>query len=254
MVYKNQGRAHRAPLVGGQIAVARTKMTRHELKEQDEITTSLQKFTETAYERKREIIVGIVAVVVIVLAIAGWRIYSANRNARAQNDLAVAINAFNDPNIKSDKERFEKTLAAAQKVHDDYRSLSAGAIAQYFMALSQEGLGDTAKAQENLQQVVRNSDENVAGVAKFALAGIYKTHGETQKALDLYKQIYDNGGYSKSAAIFEMAKLQEANNRPEEAKAFYQKIVSEFPESPFRQDADQALKRLGAPATEQKPS
>ena len=38
------------------------------------------------------------------------------------------------------------------------------------------------------------------------------------------------------------------------ARSVYQKLVDEFPESPFRQDADQALKRLGAPATDQKPS
>jgi TolA-binding protein len=57
--------------------------------------------------------------------------------------------------------------------------------------------------------------------------------------------------------VLELAKLLEASSQLEEAKTYYQKIVSEFPESPFRQDADQALKRLGAstpPAGEQKPS
>ena len=61
------------------------------------------------------------------------------------------------------KERFEKALAEAQKTHDAYRSTPAGAIAQYYVALSQEGLGDTAKAIENLQQVVQKSDADIAG-------------------------------------------------------------------------------------------
>src|SRR5262249_52780851 len=149
--------------------------------------------------RKQEIIVAGAAILVLIVAVVGWRIYSANRNAAAQTQLSHAINAFNDPNIKSDKERFEKALAEAQKTHDAYRSLPAGAIAQYYMAMSQEGLGDTAKATENLQQVIQNSDEDIAGVAKFGLAGIYKKHGELQKASDLYKQIYEKGGFSKSA-------------------------------------------------------
>ena len=88
----------------------------------------------------------------------------------------------------------------------------------------------------------------VAGVAKFALAGVYRKQGDNPKAVDLYKQIYEKGGYSKSAAVFELAKISEADNKIDEAKTYYQKIVSEFPESPFRSDADQALKRLGAPA------
>jgi predicted negative regulator of RcsB-dependent stress response len=231
-------------------------MTRHELKETDEFTTSIQNFSEIAYARKKEILAGAIAVVVLILVVVGWRVYAANRNASAESQLSQAISVFSDANIKSEKERYEKALVQAQKTHDTYGSLPAGMIAQYYMAMCQEGLGDTAKATDNLQQVIRNGDSSVSGVAKFALAGIYKKHGDTQKAIDLYKELYDKGGYSKSAAVFELARLSETNNKTDEAKAYYQKIVSEFPESPFRQEADTALKRLGAPAPapEQKPS
>jgi predicted negative regulator of RcsB-dependent stress response len=223
-------------------------MSRHELKEQDEITTSLQSFTEILYARKKEIITGVSILAAVILLVVGWRVYSSNRDANAQTMLSQAITAYNDPAIKSDKDRFTKVLTEAQKTHDAYPSLIAGQIALYYVALSQDALGDTAKATENLQQVIKNADADVAGVAKFALAGIYKKHGETQKAIDLYKQIYDKGGYSKSAAVFELAKINDAAGKTDEAKTYYQKIVSEFPESPFRTEADQALKRLGAPA------
>src|SRR5215813_4387582 len=225
-------------------------MTRHELKEQDEITTSIQTFTEVAYAKKKEILTAASILAVVILAVVGWRLYSNNRNASAQTMLSQAINTFSDPNIKDDKDRFTKVLAQAQKTHDNYPSLTAGQIALYYVALSQEGLGDTAKATDNLQQVIRNADAEVAGVAKFALAGIYKKHGDTQKAVDLYKQIYDKGGYSKSAAMYELAKVSEAGNKLDEAKTYYQKIISDFPDSPFRTEADQALKRLGAPVVQ----
>src|SRR5262245_22968565 len=114
-------------------------MTRHELKEQDEITTSLQRFTEVAYSRKKEIITGLSVLLVLILAVVGWRLYAANRNANAQSQLGHAINAFNDPNTKSDKERFEKTLAEAQKTYDSYPSHTAGSIALYYMGLSHDG-------------------------------------------------------------------------------------------------------------------
>jgi TolA-binding protein len=239
--------------------VPRNKMTRHQLKERDEITTSLETFTELIIARKKELTIGLIAVAALAIGIFGWRFFSARRSAAAQVQLSQAINTYNDTaNIKSDKERYEKTIAEAQKTHDQYRSLSAGGIALYYVALSQEGLGDTAKAVQNLQEVAQRGDASIKSVAQFALGEIYKKHGETQKAIDTYKQIYDSGGYSKAAVAYELAKLYEENKQVDQAKEYYQKLVTEFPASPFRQSADDALKRLGvvtpeAPPT-QKPS
>jgi tetratricopeptide (TPR) repeat protein len=239
--------------------VPRTKMTRHELKEQDEITTYLQKFTEFVIRYKKEVTTGVSIVAGLAIIIFGWSYYRSSRTARAEAELSQAIDAFNDTtNIKSDKERYEKTLAAAQKTYDQYRSLPAGNIALYYIGLSQDGLGDTAKSVQSLQQVADNGDPSVKAVAQFALGSIYKKHGDNQKAIDVYKRLYDTGGYSKAAVAYELASLYEANNQPDQAKDYYQKVVTEFPDSPFRTNADDALKRLGVtatpPAPVQKPS
>ena len=233
----------------------RTKMTRHQLKEQDEITTSLQSFTEIVVARKKEVTIGLTALAILVIAIFGWRYYSATRTANAETQLSQAINIYNDTaNIKSDKERYERTIAEAQKTVDQYRSLPAGVIALYYVALGEEGLGDTVKATQSLQEVVQRGDASSKGVAQFALGSIYKKHGDHQKALDVYKQLYDSGGYSKAAVAYELATVYEDNKQPAQAKDFYQKVVSEFPDSPFRQNADDALKRLGVTAPPPKPS
>ena len=233
----------------------RTKLTRHQLKEQDEITTSLQTFTDLVVARKKEVTAGLTVLAVLVIGIFGWSYYSSRRNASAQTQLSQAINIYNDTvNIKSDKERYEKTIAEAQKTHDQYRSLPVGKIALYYVALSQEGLGDTAKATQNLQEVTQEGDANIKAVAQFALGSVYKKHGDTQKAIDVYKQLYDSGGYSKAAVAYELATLYETNKQVDQAKDLYQKLVSEFPDSPFRQNADDALKRLGVVAPPPKPS
>src|SRR4029077_14479699 len=124
--------------------------------------------------------------------------------------------------------------------------------------LSQEGLGDTTKSVQSLQEVTERGDASVKAVAQFALGAIYKKHGDNQKAIEVYKRLYDTGGYSKAAVAYELASLYEANKQPDQAKDFYQKVVSEYPDSPFRQNADEGLKRLGVTATPppatQKPS
>lgn len=238
--------------------MARTRMTRHQLKEKDEITTSLQKFTEFVYARKNEVIIGASVLVLVVLGIFGWNLFSTRRNANAQGELSQAIAIFNDTaTIKSDKERYEKALAEAQKTYDRYPSLPVGIIAEYYVALSKDGLGDSAGAVQSLQEVIQRGDPTIKGVAQFALGGVHKKHGETQKAIEVYKQLYDSGGYSKAAVGYELGSLHETNNQLDQAKDYYQKVVSEFPDSPFRQEADAALRRLGvapAPPAAQKPS
>src|SRR5215470_1734903 len=209
-------------------------MTRHELKEQDEITTSLQKFTELVVRYKKEVTTGVSIAAALAIILFGWSYYRSSRNARAEAQLSQAIDTFNDTNIKSDKERYEKTLAAAQKTYDQYRSLPAGTIALYYIGLSQDGLGDTTKSVQTLQQVADNGDASVKAVAQFALGSIYKKQGDNQKAIEIYKRLYDTGGYSKAAVAYELASLYEANNQPDQAKDYYQKVVTEYPDSPFR--------------------
>jgi tetratricopeptide (TPR) repeat protein len=145
-------------------------------------------------------------------------------------------------------------IAEAQKVYDSYRSLPAASIAQYYIGLSHEGLGDTGKAVESLQQAIQDGTQEIKGVAQFALAGIHRKQGETEMAIAVYKQLYDGGGYSKAAVGYELATLYEATDQIDQAKELYQSVVTDFPDSPFRPNADEALKRLGVTPPPPKPS
>src|SRR5262245_45853634 len=219
-------------------------MTRHELKTQDEITTTLQSFTEVAYTYKTQILIGVGAVVLLIAAFSGWRMYSSKRNADSQALLAGAISAYNDES-KPEKERYEKTIAEATKTANAYPSLPAGAVAKYYMGMSQEGLGDTANAVKTLQEVVDRGDSNIKPVAQFALAGIYKRHGEFQKAAEVLKQLYDSGAYSKPVVAFELAKTYESNKQPDQAKTYYSQLITDFGDPQFKQQAEAGLKRMG---------
>jgi tetratricopeptide (TPR) repeat protein len=230
-------------------------MTRHQLKEQDEITTSLQTFTELLVARKKEATIALGVVAALVIIFFAWNYYASSRNSRSQIELSQAITTYGDTaNIKSDKERYEKTIAAAQKTYSDYKSLPAGSIALYYMALSEEGLGDTAKAVQHLQEAAQRGDASVKSVSQFALAAIYRKHGDMQKSIDTYKQLYESGGYSKAAVTYELASVYEANKQVDQAKTYYQKVVTDYADSPFRQNADEALKRLGVTPPPPKPS
>jgi len=227
--------------------VPRARLTRSELKAQDEITSTLGRLTETAIERKREVLIGAVVILGIAGLLFGWRTYAAGRDSGAQKQLGAVINAFHDPTVKVDKERFEKTIAEAQKTMSSYGSTHAASMAQYYMALSQNGLGDQPNAVKNLEEVISRGDTEVKPVAQFALASIYKQHGELQKAIDILKQLDTAGTYSKSAVAYELGSTAEAANQKDVAQEAYSKVIKDSPESPFRADAEAALKRMGLP-------
>jgi len=225
-------------------------MTRRELKERDEITTTLEKVIEMSYGYRKQILTAVIVLVIVIGAFVGYRVWAASRDANAQNMLAGAIKVLNDTaGIKADKERHEKAIAEFQKVVAVYPSLPAAQIARYYIALSRDGLGDKDAGIRELDTLANSGDPKVQGIARFALAGVYKSHGDAQKAVDLYRKIVDEGGYSKSAALFELATVQQSLGQTGPAREAYQRIVNEFADSPFRQLADEALRELGPGAS-----
>jgi predicted negative regulator of RcsB-dependent stress response len=227
--------------------VARARLTRSELKAQDEITTTLERWTESAVARKGEVITGAIIVVLLAAAFFGWRYYSSSRNAAAHKELSNVIFAFQDPASKSEKERYEKTIVAAQKTIKDYPSSSAASLAQYYLALSQDGLGDMPNGVKNLEEVIARGDTRTKPIAQFALAGIYKRNGDLQKSIDVLKQLDASGGFSKAAVAYELGSVAEAADQKDVAQTAYNKVVTESADSPFRPDAETALKRMGLP-------
>jgi predicted negative regulator of RcsB-dependent stress response len=223
------------------------RLSRHELKTQDEITSSLQSFTELLETRKKEVLIAVAVLIVLVAAIVGWRAWTGKRNAAASVQLASAIAAFEDSNTKPDKVRYEKAVAEARKTIETYGSTSAAIIAKYYLAMSQDRLGDTASAEKNLQEVADHGDSSIKGVAQFALAHLQAQHGGTAKAIETLTQLYNSGNYPKSAVAFDLASLYEAGGQQEQAKQYYGKVITESPDSRFRQESESALKRMGAP-------
>ena len=120
-------------------------------------------------------------------------------------------------------------------------------FAKYYLAMSQDRLGDTASAEKNLQEVADHGDPSIKGVAQFALAHLQALHGGTAKAIETLTQLYNSGNYPKSAVAFDLASLYEASGQQEQAKQYYGKVITDSPDSRFRQESESALKRMGAP-------
>src|SRR5919198_5995739 len=85
--------------------------------------------------------------------------YPPQQPVDAQAQLSIVISTFNDrKTFKSDNVRYERTIAEARTVKARYGSLPAGQIAQYYIALSEDNLGHTDKAVQELEELIQIAD------------------------------------------------------------------------------------------------
>ena len=227
--------------------MARKRLSRKELVQKDEITTTLETTTAFLLEHKRLMFMLVGAIVLCLLLLVGWNVYAANREATSQDALSKAIATFNDVDqFDSDEKRFETALAEAQAVREQYPSLPVAKIAEYYIALNHEALGNPTASMRILQSIVDEGEGTTQQVARYALAESYKTRGDLERAIEILKELLEAGGYATGAVLFELGSLHEALSETEEASNYFQLLVGDYPDSPFLQDAEGALERLKA--------
>jgi predicted negative regulator of RcsB-dependent stress response len=146
--------------------------------------------------RKAGLIVVIIALFTLLGANLGWSYQLSQRDADAQTRFSQVISTFNKTVTKSDKEGFQRIIIEAQKIRDEYGSSPVAKLAQYYIAISEENLGNTDKAVQNLQALIQDDDPVMKSLAQFALGAIYRNHGDNQKAMEVYKQLAESGAYA----------------------------------------------------------
>lgn len=206
------------------------------------------KFADTAaealhwtVEHRQKMVNGAIAAAVVLLLVVGGFWYMNSRNQTASVELGKALATYNAPlrgegvpadaNIRSfvdEKERATASKAEFAAIADKYGSTQSGQMAKYFVALSDEDLGNTQGAEQSLKSLteVRNSD--VAALAKFALASLYRDTNRDNDAINIYKSLIEQPATTvpKTTAQLELAGMYEAK-QPAEAKKIYEQITKD---------------------------
>lgn len=219
--------------------------TRHQLKQDKFATTAVETYSWAVEHRNKLIYGGIIVAVALIVVLGGWA-YMSHRNDAAGKALGDAMTVYNtpvrpagmpaDPAIKSfssDEERARAARAEFEKVANDYSHTKAGAIARYFAGLTAKDLGDTAAAESDLKKTADSSDEDLASLAKLALAGLYRDTHKDAQAIDIYKNLIDHPTRSvaKSTAQLQLAEMYQAKNQPQDAAKIYDQIRKDAPQS-----------------------
>jgi TolA-binding protein len=150
------------------------------------------------------------------------------------------------PSFASAKERATQAHKQFQAIVDGYPHTRTAEFARYFLGLTSSQLGDNATAERDLKDVASSHNDDLAALAKMALATVYRNTKRTKDAIDLYTALIAKPTRSvgKATAQMELADTYKSSQQPAEAKRIYEQMQKENPASEVAQFATQKLQEL----------
>jgi predicted negative regulator of RcsB-dependent stress response len=233
---------------------------RHHLKE-NELVQLASRTREVIDARQREI--GAVAIAVILVAVAaiGYYAWRSRVEGRAGSMLADAVilsearvgpppapgTPATGPSFPTEREKYEATAAKFKAVADEYPSSDAGVFARYREGSTQMALGNTKEAAAAYQQVIDRAGSGLYGqMARLGLAEVQAREGQYDSAISTYKGLADNkdGPLPVDGILMQLGRTYLEAGKATEAQQTFNRVVEEFPESPFSGDARKQLESL----------
>jgi predicted negative regulator of RcsB-dependent stress response len=236
--------------------------TRHQLKEDRFSKATMQVAEKTVHwsvEHQNKLMVAAIIVLVIVgLAFAGWY-YTNQQDQKASVRFSQAVRTLDTPirppnmppqpevtTFASIKERATTAHKQFEDIVNNFPHTHAADFSHYFLGLTSAQMGDNTAAERELKAVTAYHNKDLAALAKFALASVYRDTNRDKQAIDLYKEIIakPTATVSKTTAQMELAATYQSANMPLEAKRTYEQIQKENPATQVAQMASAKLQAL----------
>jgi predicted negative regulator of RcsB-dependent stress response len=232
-------------------------ISRKELKK-DKFAETLAHGAEELASHQRQLWYVGAAVLVVILAVVGWRLWNDRVTAKAEKALDEAMTIYNariravgepeNPNEPSYVDERNKLTDAAkrfEKVSAEFGRTSPGRLARYYAGLCYAQLGNYEEAQKWLRMVEGSSDAELAPLARLQLAHALAKLGKSEDAVKLYQQLIAKPTtfVPKAVAMLALAELYEKTN-PAEATKLYTQLQTEFPNTSIATQAEERLAEL----------
>jgi TolA-binding protein len=209
-------------------------------------------------ERRGEVTVALVAVAVVGAAAIGYFAWRASVDAKAHALLAQAI-AVQDARIgpppmpgqpdqglrfATERERAQAALTKLKIAADAYPANDAGLYARYQQAATYMTLGDPGGAAAAYQQVIDQAGDRIYGqMARLGLAEAQAASGQYDQAIKTFQDLSQrkDGPLPVDGVLMQLGRTYLDAGKRTEAQQTFNRLVEEFPESPFSADARRQL-------------
>jgi len=237
------------------------KKTQRQHLRENELANMAASARETYEQRKGQILPLVIVIVVIAAVAIGYFTWRSRVEGRAHTMLAQAIvvdearvgppPATGQPspglNFPTEREKRQAALTKFKSVADEYPSTDAGLFARYREGTTYMALGVPASAAKSFQQVVdRGGNSLYADMARLGLAEAQAQTGQFEPAINTFKDLSQkkDGQVPVDGVLIRLGRTYLDAGKRTEAEQTFNRIVSEFPESPFSGDARRELDQL----------
>ena len=223
------------------------RITRKQMK-QDEFVSTMDQLIRRFGEYWKVGLAGLVAVLVIVFV--WWMIgqWSGKQADAASEKLSQVVTAYQEAVARGGATDLSKAEAGFAEVIEEYGRSGQADVARLYQARIQLGRGETDTARATLVQLVnRHKDDAIGRLAALDLVRLRAASGQgAEVAAELEKMVVGrNTQLPRDVALFELGEVFIAEQKPDQAREYFQKLVDEFPESPYVAQARQRLGELG---------
>ncbi len=236
------------------------RLTRKEIKH-DDFTSAVGRGVEYAESHVMTIVyavVGVLALVAIGVGISYWR---SNQAQAAGQALAKAVKVYQAPVVTADAKPNDATAPsfataeahraaarkALEKVRSDYGSTDAADVANLYLAQLDAEEGKLADARKIWQDFADAHPKHMLGAeSRLNLLRLDREQGKGEEVVKQLRAMLEKGDapVPQDVLLHELGATLEQVKRPQEAVQSYQRILDEFPQSPYRQEAQQKVTAL----------
>lgn len=192
---------------------------------------------------RRPVLVGL-GVLVLAAAVVGGVFYVDRQASQQAQDLEREAIRFLTAPSANDSQKADQALKEAiakyRQIVDQYPRTGTAPLALYHLGNTLVQANDLSAAIEAYQRFLTlySSNPSMAGLVQQRLAYVYLLKGDRDQAVKALTGILETPGtLNRDQALFELARLEESQSRPEGALARYQELIKTYPNSPFTSEA-----------------
>lgn len=205
---------------------------------------------------KKWTILGVGAVVLVGLVWGGLAL----RGRRLDTRLSAALSVFDAPLVadgagvapgvtayKDAGQRLEAAKVQLRELAADAPGSKAGQVARTMLLALEGGPIPPAQLLDGARDLAKREPGSIAsGVAALAYLEAEAASGRVKEAITSAKGYLDaaNPPLPKDVILFTLARFYEKDGQLADAKSSYQRVVSDFPDSPMRFEAQQKAQGL----------
>jgi len=227
------------------------KISRRDMK-RNELAETVNKTVGYVSEHRRGATEAVAIAVGAAVLVGGFLLYRAWQERSAGQSLSAALEVLGAPiageppvvpGVKTYATAAERRTEAEKllKKAAAHGSTAPGRAAAVILAAS--GADKPEQSLEVFEKAARQSRSEAAASAEIDAAKLLVTQGKATEAIERLKRAIESpkSAAPRDALLFALGQIYEQTGAQADARATYQRLITDFPTSPYRSDARQKV-------------